>query len=156
MDTPMKTTELAMSNDEPCPVMRPEWQMIRFGTDCYGSRMPEVEARLTAAGTAEVRVPTGPSVANQVGVIHGGFLAGLGEQIIHLPPHLEGTAELSTMVTVDYAVQYLAPGDIDQPITVFIETLRATGRMFFMRATFAQSHGTIMHCTATLRRVRPR
>lgn len=120
----------------------------------FGGKLPPLRVRARSDGGAEAWIDTGPGTANGVGNLHGGFIAAAGEMTLFLPLYLHGRCARGGTVTVDYGVQYLAGGTIDQPLFVEIDLLRETGRMAFVRGTFRQGETRIAAFQGTIRKVR--
>lgn len=132
------------------------WRRIHENAQGYGSTMPPMFARATERG-AECWVVPDASSSNYQGLVHGAFLASLGEQVLFLPLALHG--RLGTgggTLTVDFAMQYLAGAALGVPLIGEVECIRETGRLAFIRGTLRQDGEAVMGFTATLRKLKSR
>ena len=128
-----------------------DWVQIELGSGGFSDRLAAIEARLASPGVAELRFATGAPARNNLGTLHGAFLIGMVEQTLFLPMYLSGAATAWSCVTVDCSVQYVAPGNPDEPVHGCVELLKTTKRLAFVRGTFRQSQGVVTAFSGALR-----
>ncbi len=132
------------------------WRRINQTPAGYGRTMPPIFARKTERG-AECWVLPDESSSNYQGLVHGAFLASLGEQVLFLPLALhERLGAGGGTLTVDFAMQYLAGAALGVPLVGEVECIRETGRLAFIRGTLRQDDEAVMGFTATLRKLKSR
>lgn len=132
------------------------WRRINETPSGYGRTMPPIFARKTGRG-AECWVVPDESSSNYQGLVHGAFLASLGEQVLFLPLALhERLGTGGGTLTVDFAMQYLAGAALGVPLVGEVECIRETGRLAFIRGTLRQDGEAVMGFTATLRKLKSR
>ena len=107
-------------------------------------------------GGAEMRVQPHTGCANVMGSLHGGFLSAIAEQSLFLPLYLHGRCSRGGIVVIDFALSFLASGDIATPIVARLELLRETGRMAFVRGTLWQGDVAITAYSGTVRKLEKR
>lgn len=133
-----------------------DWRRINPDPAGYGRTMPPIFARATPRG-AECWVVPDQTSANYQGLVHGAFLASLGEQVLYLPLALHDRLGAGGgTLTVDFAMQYLAGAALGVPLEGEVECIRETGRLAFIRGTLRQDGEAVMGFTATLRKLKSR
>lgn len=125
------------------------WDMTAAAT--WPSMWPPVRYRRESDTRIAVCAALPPRAANVHGHVHGAFLAGLGEHVAGVHLRVSSTS----CSTVSIAFDYPAPAGIDAPILGWVDLVRETGRMQFLRVELSSGDEVVLHGIATLRKFRP-
>jgi uncharacterized protein (TIGR00369 family) len=90
--------------------------------------------------------------ANLGGVVHGGALMTFVDCALFAGGAMTG-ADVLPAVTLDCAVQFLAPAALGTPLDAEVELLRETGRLAFFRGRLLQGDDLVAAFTGTLRKM---
>lgn len=106
--------------------------------------------------TSRVRIVPGPHLANYNGSVHGGALMGLIDMSLFGGLAAIAGRFLADAQTLDVATQFIAPGQIGQPLDAVVELLRETGRMAFLSGVVEQDGTLIAAFQGKIRKPSPR
>jgi acyl-coenzyme A thioesterase PaaI-like protein len=84
--------------------------------------------------------------------VHGGALLGFIDVVLFAAARGFGVLTAGPASTVDLSVQFIAGGELGQPLEARVELLRETGRMLFLRGLVVQSRGTVASFAGTVRK----
>jgi uncharacterized protein (TIGR00369 family) len=103
-------------------------------------------------GIARVRMRPHERHSNLRGHVHGGALLGFIDVALFAAGRGFGVLGVGTAATLDLSVQFIAGGDLAQPLEARIELLRETGRLLFLRGLVVQADATVASFTSTVRK----
>ena len=116
------------------------------------------QARFRAVGPnrAQVRVDTGRAQQNLGEALHGGFLSAFADHAMFVGLRALNKFTLGDAVTLDLSMQYLDAGRPGEPVDAYVELLRETGRLIWVRGTVHQGadERLVAAFNGTLRKVR--
>jgi acyl-coenzyme A thioesterase PaaI-like protein len=129
-----------------------DWQLLDYrGTGTWPEAWPPVAWRFESPTVVQFRVTAGSAHRNNVGTVHGAFLAALAENSMQLP--METRARGS--ITISLAYDYPAPATLDQEISGEVRVVRETGRLVFVTIDLFQGAECVLHGTGVLRKLPP-
>jgi len=129
------------------------WQA---GGEGYNAGFGPIRARPEGESMARVRFETGPSRANPIGALHGGFLLACLDQALFVGPVALGRLTIGKAVTLNVATQFIGTGRIDRPLDAVVEISHETGRLLFLRGQMEQEGALVLAFQATLRKLADR
>ena len=106
--------------------------------DVYG----EIRARAENETMSHMQLIPRADHCNIIETVHGGFLLAVIDHALFVGPTVQGRERIARGSTIEVGTQFLAPVTPGNAIDVFVETLRETYRMVFLRGTIEQ-HGKI-------------
>jgi len=89
---------------------------------------------------------------NIIETVHGGFLLSVVDHALFVGPTVQGRERVARGSTIEVGTQFLAPVIPGHPIDVFVETLRETYRMVFLRGTIEQRGAIAVAFSGTVRK----
>lgn len=129
-----------------------DWRVWDFGgSGLWPELWPPVSYRELRAGLIEATVGMPDRAGNRLGLVHGGFLASLGEHLLGIFMEARGAGDKCVTVTLSF--DYPAPLQRQLPIDARIELMRETGRMQFVRVELAQGQAIGLHGIGTVRKL---
>ncbi len=129
-----------------------DWRSWDFGgTGLWPEQWPPVAYRALDANVIEARIDMPDAAGNRLGLVHGGFLASLGEHLLGVFMEARGAGD--KCVTVSLSFDYPAPLQRQLPIEARIELMRETGRMQFVRIELTQGATVGLHGIGTVRKL---
>ncbi|WBO23544.1 PaaI family thioesterase [Sphingomonas abietis] len=124
-----------------------------FPGDGFASFVGRMATRVEGADVCRVRVETGPSRANVLGKIHGGFLLGFLDQALFVGPVSMDRLPFVSAVTLGVSTQFVGAGRIEEPLDCLVEIVRETRRLVFLRGTMEQGDHLVLTFQATLSKI---
>ncbi|SMF62755.1 PaaI family thioesterase [Allosphingosinicella indica] len=117
----------------------------------FNGAIGELLVRAEGPGAARCRMFPTVAHANLAGLVHGGAILAFVDFALFAGGHMAGAA-VATGVTLDFSMQFLAPGVTGKPLDTRVELLRETGRLAFLRGTVEQEDVLVAAWSATLRK----
>lgn len=101
---------------------------------------------------ARVRMRPQDRHANLRGHVHGGALLGFIDVALFAGARAFDVLAVSNAATLDLSVQFIAGGDLAQPLEARLELLRETGRLLFLRGLVVQDATIVASFSGTIRK----
>ncbi|MBU6207172.1 MAG: PaaI family thioesterase [Alphaproteobacteria bacterium] len=127
------------------------WDMVderRFNTQGIGRML----LRKDDDAYARLRMFPGIRHANLMDKMHGGAMLAFIDIALFACARALGSKGAVASVTLDLSTQFLAMGELDQPMDAVVELLRETGRLIFLRGILEQGESRVAAFSGTLRK----
>ncbi|MBS7668611.1 PaaI family thioesterase [Croceicoccus gelatinilyticus] len=133
----------------------PGWYEWRAGSPEQFNRavLGEMFIRRESDNVARIRLTPQERLSNLNGVMHGGALMALIDTAMFAGAIFVTDQHEQRGVTVDAQIQFLSPGQMDQPVDVLAELTRETGKLFFTRGLVVQGETRVCSYTGLLRKI---
>ena len=130
------------------------WLLVNDGR--FLDAVGQARFRAVSDTVGQVRVDTSRRHQNLGNALHGGFLSAFADHAMFVGLRALKRITMGDAVTLDLYLQYLDAGRAGEPVDAFVEVLRETGRLVFVRGTISQGPDArvIASFTGTLRKVR--
>lgn len=132
----------------------PGWLLFDFrGSGSWPDHWPPVHYRREADRLIRFRLMPPDRAVNQLGTLHGGFLAGIAENNMGL--FLAGEdGSPPQAVAVSLSLDYCAPGRPGEVLEGELELVRDTFRMQFVRIMLMQQGEPVLQASGILRKLK--
>ena len=110
-----------------------------FNKHFWGSRY-----RNAGGSRVDVEFDVDPAASNEMGFIHGAYLAAAAEMVLSLPIWLTGTIEYGRAVTVDFDLKYVANLKAEGGLQAEVDLVHQTGRLGFVRGLLKQGETVLV------------
>lgn len=121
----------------------------------YNATIGKLLVRPEGPGRARCRMFPDRAHSNLGNVVHGGAILTFIDMAFFAGGKVSG-ADVVYAVTLDCAVQFLAPGRLGVPLDAVVELLKETGRLAFFRGLVEQEGEAVASFSGTLRKATKR
>jgi uncharacterized protein (TIGR00369 family) len=129
------------------------WELM--GEERFNQILGPFRVRKEEDGKARCRIWPEKRHSNLSDVIHGGVVMSFVDISMFAGSRVLGVLEAGFAVTLDASIQFMAPGQIDQPLDAEVEILRETGRLIFLRGLVVQGDTRVAAFSGTIRKASP-
>ncbi len=137
---------------EPDPDHPGWWTWEVDGPERYNNSIAPLLVRRDDDGLGWCRMFPELRHSNLGGMVHGGALMTFVDMALFAGGAMAG-AKVMRAVTLDCAVQFLAPGRLGVPLDAEVELMSETGRLAIFRGRVIQEGALVAAFTGTLRKI---
>jgi uncharacterized protein (TIGR00369 family) len=123
----------------------------RFNAACLGKMI----VRQEGANSCRLRMVPGHAHANLPGSVHGGVILALLDVALFATLWVLRQGDAAGAVTLEVHTQFIAAGELEEPLDAVTEVLKETRRLAFMRGTIVQGDTVVAAFSGTMRKPSP-